>query len=87
VKAKVLEIVWSYLYSGREQEAWRSLADMWPALDVDRIRAAILNARARGIRAQVDGVSTAIPSGREIHAKIFDATTIVAATPGVTPKT
>src|SRR6266404_4356373 len=39
VKVKVLEIVWSYLYSGRE-----------------------------------------------IHAKIFDATTIVAATPGVTPK-
>jgi len=86
VKVKVLEIVWSYLYSGREQEAWRSLADMWPASDVDRIRAAILNARARGIHAQVDGVSKAIPSGREIHAKIFDATTIVAATPGVTPK-
>ncbi len=86
VKVKVLEIVWSYLYSGREQEAWRSLADMWPAADVDRIRAAILNARARGIRAQVDGVSTAIPTGREIHVKIFDATTIVAPMPGVTPK-
>jgi hypothetical protein len=86
VKVKVLEIVWSYLYSGREQEAWSSLADMWPAADVDRIRAAILNARARGIRAQVDGVSTAIPTGREIHAKIFDGTTIVTATPGVTPK-
>jgi len=86
VKVKVLEIVWSYLYSGREREAWRSLADMWPAADVDRIRAAILNARARGIRAQVGGVSTVIPTGREIHAKIFDGTTIVTATPGVTPK-
>src|SRR5215472_11335439 len=30
VKMRVLEIVWSYLYSGREQEAWRALAEMWP---------------------------------------------------------
>ena len=86
VKVKVLEIVWSYLYSGREKEAWSSLAEMWPAADVDRIRAALLNARARGIRAQVDGVSTAVPTGREIHTKIFDGTTTVAATPGLTPK-
>jgi len=86
VKIKVLEIVWSYLYSGREQEAWRSLADLWPAADVDRIRAALLSARARGIRAQLDGVSTAVPPGHEIHAKIFDGTTLTAATPGVTPK-
>jgi hypothetical protein len=28
VKIKVLEVVWSYLYSGREMEAWHSLADM-----------------------------------------------------------
>lgn len=36
VKIKVLEIVWAYLYSGREQEAWRSLADMWPPGDMQR---------------------------------------------------
>jgi hypothetical protein len=86
VKVKVLEIVWSYLYSGREQEAWRSLGDMWPAPDVDRIRAAIVNARARGIRAQVDGVSTAVSAGREKLAKIYDGTTVVGALPGVTPQ-
>jgi hypothetical protein len=86
VKVKVLEIVWSYLYSGREQEAWHSLAEMWPATDVDRIRAALLRVRARGIRAQVDGVSPAVPAGREKHTKIFDATTFVSATPGMTPK-
>jgi hypothetical protein len=57
-KIKVLEIVWSYLYSGREEEAWRALAAMWPAADFDRIRSAILDAQARGIRRQVDGVST-----------------------------
>jgi len=86
VKMKVLEIVWAYLYSGREQEAWRSLAEMWPAEDLDRIRAAILNARAHGIRSQVDGVSNASSAGHEVHAKIFDGTLVVAATPGVTPK-
>jgi hypothetical protein len=30
VKAKVLEIAWCCLSSGREQQAWRSLAEMWP---------------------------------------------------------
>jgi hypothetical protein len=85
-KVKVLEIVWAYLYSGREQEAWRSLAEMWPAADSDRIRAALLKARARGIRSQVDGISTPIAPGHEMHAKIFDGTTLVSATPGLTPK-
>ena len=72
VKLKVLEIIWSYVYSGREQEAWRSLADLWPAEDVERIRAAILQARARGIFAQVDGVSSVLPTLPKEHAKIFD---------------
>jgi hypothetical protein len=85
-KIKILEIVWAYLYSGREQEAWRSLAEMWPAADVDRIRAAILNARARGIRSQVNAVSNAVRPDRDIQAKIFDGTTILTATPGLAPK-
>jgi hypothetical protein len=72
VKLKVLEIVWSYVYSGREQQAWQSLADMWPASDLDRIRAAILEARSRGIRSQVDGVSTTAPTARKDHVEIFD---------------
>jgi hypothetical protein len=57
-KIKILEIVWAYLYSGREEEAWRELGSLWPTVDVDRIRAAILNARAQGIRIQVDGVES-----------------------------
>jgi hypothetical protein len=56
-KTKVLEIIWAYLYSGREQEAWQALADMWPAADLDRIRASIVKARAGGITTQVDGVA------------------------------
>jgi hypothetical protein len=63
-KIKVLEMVWSYLYSGREPEAWQALTDLWPASDMDRIRTAILDARARGIRSQVDGVSSGQPRVR-----------------------
>jgi len=74
VKARVLEIVWSYLYSGREQEAWRSLAEMWPAADVERIRTAVLDARAHGIRAEVDGVSAGRPSGKKKRVALFDDT-------------
>lgn len=56
-KVKVLEIVWAYLYSSREQEAWQALSSMWPEADQDRIKAFILAAQARGLRAQVDSVS------------------------------
>jgi hypothetical protein len=86
VKRKVLEIIWSYLYSGREQEAWRSLAELWPSADADRIRTAILAARTHGMRAQVDGVSTAVRAGHENLAKIYDGTITISATPGLTPK-
>jgi hypothetical protein len=72
VKMKVLEMVWSYLYSGRESEAWSSLADMWPLPDAERIRAALLNARARGIRTQVDGVSSEVATGRHKRSRVFD---------------
>jgi hypothetical protein len=63
-KIKVLEIVWCYVYSGREEDAWHALADMWPPADLDRIRTAILNARDRGIRSQVDGVSSGLSHAR-----------------------
>jgi hypothetical protein len=72
VKIKALEVVWSYLYSDREPEAWQALADMWPAVDVERVRAAISHARAHGILAQVDGKSQKAPV-RKNHATIFDA--------------
>lgn len=56
-KIKVLEIVWAYLNSGREQQAWEALDKMWPAVDAERVRAAITAARKRGLRSQVDAVS------------------------------
>ena len=73
VKIKVLEIVWAYLYSWREQDAWRSLGEMWPSEDVDRIRVAIMNVRARGIQGQADGPSSSPVAGKKKHARIFDA--------------
>lgn len=73
IKIKVLEIVWAYLYSGREQNAWRSLAEMWPSEDVDRIRAAIMTARTHGIHSQADVASADPAAGKRKHARIFDA--------------
>jgi hypothetical protein len=73
VKVKVLELVRAYLYSGREQDAWRSLAEMWPPADIDRIRGALVNARARGIHSQARGTSLGAPRGKKKHAHIFDA--------------
>jgi hypothetical protein len=75
-KIKILEIVWAYLYSGREQEAWHALADLWPPADFDRVRASIVNAYTRGIHSQVDGVT---PGSSRLHLKhptyVYDATT------------
>jgi hypothetical protein len=70
-KVKVLEIVWAYLASGREQQAWSALAQMWPASDVERIRTAILKARAAGLRTQVDGVSGNSSPTQKEHAFVY----------------
>ena len=48
VKA-VLTIVLSYLYSGREMQAWQALQEMWPTSDQARIKAVILERRSRGL--------------------------------------
>ena len=48
-RSVVLEIVFSYLYSGRDAEAWETLDQMWPARDRERIRKLILETRAKGL--------------------------------------
>jgi hypothetical protein len=73
VKIKILEIVWEYLYSGRETQAWSSLAEMWPDSDIARIRAALADARAHGILAQSAGVSAHLAK-RGKRVTVFDAT-------------
>ena len=72
-KIGALEIVWAYLYSGREQEAWHALAEMWPTADYDRIRGAIAAAQARGLRSEVDGIEPPNPTPRKKkHAQVFN---------------
>jgi len=74
-KTKVLEIVWAYLYSGREQQAWQALTDMWPAADLDRIRASIVKACAGGITTQVDGVARpGVPQRKLDRVHVYDLT-------------
>jgi hypothetical protein len=70
-KIAVLEIVWSFLYSGRESQAWSSLEDMWPSSDLERIRVAISAARQHGILKGVDRLSR--DPSRKHHARIYDA--------------
>lgn len=72
VKIGVLEIVWSYLNSGREKEGWSALRDLWPATDLERVRAAIVKARERGVHAQGDGVAP--PAHKKKRATIYDLT-------------
>jgi hypothetical protein len=55
LKSAILTIVIEYLYSGREQEAWKALAAMWPPGDRPRIQAAIVKARAGGLLSQLSG--------------------------------
>jgi len=48
-KPVVLEIVYSYLYSGRDAEAWQTLDKMWPAADRQRIKTLIIRTRSTGL--------------------------------------
>ena len=76
VKIRVLELVWAYLYSGREDQGWSALAEMWPSRDMARMRDLISRARDRGIHAQTDGVAAETDKHKK-HAPIFDATDLL----------
>jgi hypothetical protein len=54
-KKIVLEIVFSYLYSEREAEAWQALGEMWPAADRERIKTLIVKTRSNGILSKLAG--------------------------------
>jgi hypothetical protein len=70
-KIAALELVWAFLYSGREKEAWSTLDELWPSQDVGRIRSAISDVYSRGILKNVEHSRRASP--HKAHAKIFDA--------------
>src|SRR5712692_1013180 len=57
VKPLVLTVVLAYLYSGREQQAWKALDEMWPRFDRPRIRRLIVETRSKGLLRYVDNKS------------------------------
>ncbi len=50
----VLEIAFSYLYSGRDAQAWQVLDEMWPAHDRERIKKLIVDTRAKGLLSKLE---------------------------------
>lgn len=61
-KPIVLDIVFSYLYSGRDAEAWKMLDEMWPAADRERIKALIVATRENGLLAKIRHLRSAAQS-------------------------
>ena len=49
---KVLTIVLNYFYSGRQEEAWKALEEMWPPADQERVKNLILERHSRGLLSQ-----------------------------------
>lgn len=70
-KIRVLEIVWAYLYSRREAEAWSALQQMWPSRDFQRIQKSISELHQRGI---VHGLDSDARRPKHNGAYIYDAT-------------
>ena len=62
--AKVLSIVFAYLYSGREGQALHELRTMWPKSDQDRVWHLIQKQRREGILRYVNGSSPSLPALR-----------------------
>lgn len=54
VKPLVLTIALAYLYSGRDAQAWKSIDEMWPSFDRERIKSLILKTWAEGLLRYVD---------------------------------
>lgn len=71
-KITVLEIVWAYLYSGREAQAWSALEQMWPSRDVHRIQTKISEVHQRGILHGIDSEAGKPQPHHRVH--IYDAT-------------
>jgi hypothetical protein len=57
---RVLTIVVNYLYSGREEQAWKALDELWPASDEGRVKNLILERRARGLLKQLNEPSAGV---------------------------
>lgn len=52
---RVLTIVLNYLYSGREEQAWQNLQELWPPSDFERAKSLIIERRRRGLLTELSG--------------------------------
>ncbi len=57
-KAAVLAMYLDYVYGGRPQQAIKTLQEMWPDRDKDRIRQIVLSLRMRGVMSEINRQST-----------------------------
>lgn len=53
-ECRVLLVVLDYLYSERPKDAWKSLGELWPAKDRERIRNEMLQQYCNGLRAELE---------------------------------
>jgi hypothetical protein len=53
-KASILEIALDYLYADHGQDAWKTISEMWPPLDRQRIRQMILSTRMKGLLSEIN---------------------------------
>lgn len=67
VKGMVLEIVYSYLYSGREEQAWQTLDEMWPASDRERIKKLIVETREKGLLSELGKIRPQTIPAAPVH--------------------
>jgi hypothetical protein len=49
IRSNILQIVLSYLYSRRANQAWKALSELWPEYDVVRMKKEILDTRKDGV--------------------------------------
>lgn len=55
VRAAILTVVLEFLYSGREEEAWKAFNSMWPESTREKTKKLILDTKARGVLTSVNG--------------------------------
>ncbi|HEV2114223.1 MAG TPA: hypothetical protein VGR50_08730 [Terriglobales bacterium] len=74
VRAQILALVLDYIYADHTPDAFKTISDMWPVLDRQRLRQLILQRRGRGILSEINRIP-----------KTSAAVTVGAAPPATTP--
>lgn len=59
VRAQILSLVLDYIYADHSPEGFKTISEMWPILDRQRIRQLILMRRGRGILSEINRIPKA----------------------------